>query len=328
MSCPGLKCWNGVHRLWQSSQPDPELVSEVHHNPWLLLELARTLSADSLLRASESCACWREAATDEDLWRELYHRDFQLSRHHSPSWRAAYREAATSHLEFCPTGREYDHLIKTLQIGDSGVGKTSFMTQFADDAFTEVYCSTIGIDFRVRTVMCLGHCLKLQMWDPGEGLTFTFGSRTSCYRGAQCIFIMYDITSRESFDKCEHWLQEVRRMATEHCVVGLVGCKCDLEQRRRVSFEEGEALAERWTAEAPEPRGPWSVVHFTETSSRKDIGVEKVMGRSMRSVVHTMKQLNEIAIGSPVEDISTLTDRSLGELEEEITKKAWSCAIC
>eukprot|EP00658_Telonema_sp_P-2_P029653 TRINITY_DN2251_c0_g2_i2.p1 TRINITY_DN2251_c0_g2~~TRINITY_DN2251_c0_g2_i2.p1 ORF type:complete len:299 (-),score=36.48 TRINITY_DN2251_c0_g2_i2:252-1148(-) len=277
------------HKTINAAQPDPELVREVYHNPWLLLELAKLLSADDLLRASESCACWREAAVDDDLWSELYRRDFQLSRHHSPSWRAAYWEAATSHFGPCPGGMEIDRVIKTVQIGSAGVGKTSFMTRFANGTFDEVYCCTIGVDFRIRRVTCLDQAIKLQMWDTAGQERFRFPLPHGYYRGTHCIFIMYDITDRESFDNCGRWLEEVRSKAAEQCAVGLVACKCDLEEQRQVSFEEGKALAEQWTAEAPEPRGPWSVVHFTETSSRHDIGVEKAMARSVRSVVRSVK---------------------------------------
>lgn len=78
------------------------------------------------------------------------------------------------------TKRDYDHLFKLVLIGDTGVGKSCLLLRFADDAFTESYISTIGVDFRFRTVKvdgawlstgresCVwraGKTVKLQIWD-------------------------------------------------------------------------------------------------------------------------------------------------------------------
>ncbi|KAM0906606.1 hypothetical protein ACQ4PT_016662 [Festuca glaucescens] len=68
--------------------------------------------------------------------------------------------AATSR----PRG-DYDHLIKLLLIGDSGVGKSCLLLRFSDDTFTTSFITTIGIDFKVRTVELDGRRVKLQIWD-------------------------------------------------------------------------------------------------------------------------------------------------------------------
>ena len=59
--------------------------------------------------------------------------------------------------------RDYDHLFKLVLIGDSGVGKSCLLLRFADDAFTESYVSTIGVDFRFRTVKIDAKVVKLQI---------------------------------------------------------------------------------------------------------------------------------------------------------------------
>ena len=58
-----------------------------------------------------------------------------------------------------------DHLFKLVLIGDSGVGKSCLLLRFADDAFTDSYISTIGVDFRFRTVKIDKKTVKLQIWD-------------------------------------------------------------------------------------------------------------------------------------------------------------------
>mmetsp|Transcript_35696 Transcript_35696/g.93041 ORF Transcript_35696/g.93041 Transcript_35696/m.93041 type:complete len:99 (+) Transcript_35696:134-430(+) len=59
----------------------------------------------------------------------------------------------------------YDYLIKLLLIGDSGVGKSCLLLRFSDDSFTTSFITTIGIDFKIRTIDLDGKRVKLQIWD-------------------------------------------------------------------------------------------------------------------------------------------------------------------
>jgi Ras-related protein Rab-18 len=84
-------------------------------------------------------------------------------------------------------GREqtYDHLLKLLLIGDSGVGKSSLLLRFIDDAFEEV-SPTIGVDYKQRIVTSDGKRLRLTLWDTaGQERFRTLTS--SYYRGAHGI---------------------------------------------------------------------------------------------------------------------------------------------
>ena len=58
---------------------------------------------------------------------------------------------------------EYDYLFKILLVGDSGVGKSSLLIRFADDVFCESYISTIGVDFKIKTVLLDDKVVKLQV---------------------------------------------------------------------------------------------------------------------------------------------------------------------
>merc|ERR1719242_3009091 len=130
--------------------------------------------------------------------------------------------------------RDYDYLFKLVLIGDSGVGKSCLLLRFADDAFTESYISTIGVDFRFRTVKIDKKTVKLQIWDTaGQERFRTITS--AYYRGADGIIMVYDVTNYESFDHVEEWLSEVDRYANEGTAKLLVGNKADLVEEKQVS---------------------------------------------------------------------------------------------
>ncbi len=101
-------------------------------------------------------------------------------------------------------------------IGDSGVGKSSLVLRFADNTFTDNYISTIGVDFRFRTVKVDDKVVKLQIWDTaGQERFRTITS--AYYRGADGIIMTYDITSKASFMHVNDWLSEVRRGSHMSC---------------------------------------------------------------------------------------------------------------
>jgi len=115
-------------------------------------------------------------------------------------------------------------------IGDSGVGKSSLLLRFASDQFEESYMTTVGLDFKIRTVEVDGKVVKLQMWDTaGQERFRTITS--SYYRGAQGIVVVFAVDDKKSFENVKTWVQEIDRYAGEGVVRLLVGNKCDLEQR-------------------------------------------------------------------------------------------------
>jgi len=157
--------------------------------------------------------------------------------------------------------RDYDYLFKLVLIGDTGVGKSCLLLRFADDAFTESYISTIGVDFRFRTVKIENKTFKLQIWDTaGQERFRTITS--AYYRGADGIIMVYDVTDRESFEHIQDWLNEVNRYATEGTCKLLIGNKSDKEDQRTVTKEEGETYAQELQ------------MPFLETSAKSASNVE------------------------------------------------------
>jgi Ras-related protein Rab-1A len=133
-------------------------------------------------------------------------------------------------------------LFKLLLIGDSGVGKSALLHRFADDIYTDSYISTIGVDFKIKTMSIGDKMVKLQIWDTaGQERFRTITS--SYYRGAQGIILVYDITDVESFHNVKQWLNEIDRYASENVDKLLVGNKTDLESARAVTKQMAEEFA-------------------------------------------------------------------------------------
>ncbi len=155
-----------------------------------------------------------------------------------------------------------DYLFKLLLIGDSGVGKSCLLLRFADDTYTESFISTIGVDFKIRTIELDEKTVKLQIWDTaGQERFRTITS--SYYRGAHGIIIVYDVTDMESFNSVKQWLHEIERYATEGVSKLLVGNKCDLVSKRVVSYEQAKEFADQLNIE------------FLETSAKNNQNVEE-----------------------------------------------------
>ncbi|KFD58301.1 hypothetical protein M513_01064 [Trichuris suis] len=158
--------------------------------------------------------------------------------------------------------KQYDLLFKLLLIGDSGVGKTCILYRFCDDAFNTTFISTIGIDFKIKTIELKGKKIKLQIWDTaGQERFHTI--TTSYYRGAMGIILVYDITNPKSFDNIAKWLRNINDHANEDVERMLLGNKCDMEEKRMVSKERGEQIA-------LEHR-----IRFLETSAKDKTNIDK-----------------------------------------------------
>ena len=136
--------------------------------------------------------------------------------------------------------------LKLLLIGDSAVGKTSLLLRYMNDSFSTTFVTTIGIDFKVKTMSLDAQPVRLQIWDTAGQERFRTIT-TSYFRGAQGILLCFDLTNRATFESCGSWVRQV----AEHCssagsgsdvALVLVGTKADAD-RLQVSEVEAQALA-------------------------------------------------------------------------------------
>ncbi|KAF2396133.1 NCA2-domain-containing protein [Trichodelitschia bisporula] len=131
-----------------------------------------------------------------------------------------------------------------------------------EDSFTPSFITTIGIDFKIRTIELDGKRVKLQIWDTAGQERFRTIT-TAYYRGAMGILLVYDVTDERSFNNIRTWFSNVEQHATEGVNKILIGNKCDWEEKRAVSTEQGQALADELG------------IPFLEVSAKSNINVDK-----------------------------------------------------
>ncbi|CAF2047301.1 unnamed protein product [Brassica napus] len=159
---------------------------------------------------------------------------------------------------------DYDYLIKLLLIGDSGVGKSCLLLRFSDGSFTTSFITTIGIDFKIRTIELDGKRIKLQIWDTAGQERFRTIT-TAYYRGAMGILLVYDVTDESSFNNIRNWIRNIEQHASDNVNKILVGNKADMdESKRAVPKAKGQALADEYG------------IKFFETSAKTNLNVEEV----------------------------------------------------
>jgi len=172
--------------------------------------------------------------------------------------------------------RDYDHLFKLLIIGDSGVGKSSILLRFADDMFSGSYITTIGVDFKIRTITVNDEKVKLQIWDTAGQERFRTITSTY-YRGTHGVIVVYDVTNAESFVNVKRWLHEI----DQNCEVVnkvLVGNKNDCTSENKVvETEDARRFAEQMG------------VQIYETSAKDNINIEDVFSHITKLVLQTKK---------------------------------------
>jgi small GTP-binding protein len=170
-----------------------------------------------------------------------------------------------------------DFLLKIVLIGDSGVGKTNLLARFTRNQFNIDSKSTIGVEFATKTLEIEGKTVKAQIWDTAGQERYR-AITSAYYRGAIGALLLYDVSASLTFQSLSRWLQELRDNADNNIVVMLVGNKCDLQEQRAVSSEEGISFAKS------------EGLLFIETSAMESTNVQEAFTRLIAEIVHRLSK--------------------------------------
>ena len=180
--------------------------------------------------------------------------------------------------------------LRLLTLGDSSVGKSSFIVKYIDDKFSYSYIATLGLDFKQKKIQLKsGENVRLRIFDTAGQERFKSIS-INFIKKANGILLLYDITNKYSFQSVNNWMESIKEAAGEKISVVLIGNKCDLEKEREVSKEEGEEKAKQYN------------LPFFETSFKEGININQVFEKL-------------------AEEILSKTSSNIGNKGEKITKE-------
>lgn len=186
------------------------------------------------------------------------------------------------------TSTDYDYLIKFLALGDSGVGKTSFLFQYTDNTFNTKFISTVGIDFREKRVVhrtpsidgTIGRTqrIHLQLWDTAGQERFR-SLTTAFFRDAMGFLLLFDLTNEQSFVNTRNWLTQLQTHAyCDNPDIVLIGNKVDLEDKRTVTEAQILEFAENHN------------LKYFDASAATGQGVNKAVECLLEKVMISMEQ--------------------------------------
>uniref|UniRef100_A0A3B4WP82 small monomeric GTPase n=1 Tax=Seriola lalandi dorsalis TaxID=1841481 RepID=A0A3B4WP82_SERLL len=187
---------------------------------------------------------------------------------------------------------DYDYLIKLLALGDSGVGKTTFLYRYTDNKFNRKFTTTVGIDFREKRVVRTGSDgtternfkVHLQLWDTAGQERFR-SLTTAFFRDAMGFLLMFDLTNQQSFLNVRNWMSQLQ--ANAYCDspdIVLVGTKADLRDARDVHARQARDLADRYG------------IPYFETSAVTGVEVDQAVSTLLGLV---MKRMEHSTYGGP-----------------------------
>ena len=158
-----------------------------------------------------------------------------------------------------------DLTYKIIVIGDSGVGKSCLTIQAIQNKYDDLYRATVGFEFMSFNIRINKIMIKLQIWDTC-GQEVYKSLITGLYRNISLAIILYSVTNKNSFQHIETWMKELKNNSDKNIKIILVGNKSDLDKERKITYEEGENL-----------KNKYKLNYFIETSAKTGNNAKNVL---------------------------------------------------
>ncbi len=172
---------------------------------------------------------------------------------------------------------EFDLIFKIVLIGDSGVGKTNLLARYLKKEYKEETKATVGVEFGEKKYELSGLKIKAQIWDTAGQERYK-AITSMYYKGAKGALIVFDLSSKNTFQNVEKWYNEIKKTADPNINLILIGNKSDLKDKRQISTEEGENKAKEMN------------VAYLETSALNCDNVDKAFDALIEAISNKMKK--------------------------------------
>ena len=203
--------------------------------------------------------------------------------------------------------KNYDIFLTIALIGNSGVGKSNILSRLLKNEFIENSNITISVDFCVKSLKVENKIVKTQIWDTA-GVEKYRNIIEHYYNGASGAFVVYDITNKDSFDKIDEFIQNFIKKNIKNAHIIIIGNKCDLEDKRQITKEQGELKAKKYGAD------------FMETSAFSGENIDKAFEKLIKEIYKKMYGKKE-EVKVKVKEIKNEENKSEGESKSKENKK-------
>jgi small GTP-binding protein len=194
--------------------------------------------------------------------------------------------------------RRVDLSVKSVIIGDSGVGKTCFLTRFIQSTFNTASQPTLGVEFMSKILDTPKRRIELQLWDTAGQELFRSVTR-GYYRNAAVAYVLFDLANQRSFSSLDRWIADLKDIAEKDLILVIIGTKSDLVESREVTRPDAESFAAANHAA------------YFETSACSGENVSEAI-RSVLPILDDRAEKGRYASPSPSESLITSPEPSSG----------------
>ena len=189
-----------------------------------------------------------------------------------------------------------DYTFRIIFFGDYNVGKTSLFLRYLGEPFDSSFRPLIFKEFENKLIEINNKLIKIQLWDLADTCSNIKESKFY-YKLAKGVIVVYDITSRDSFNNSRDWLQKIKKNIKDNIKILLVGNKNDLDFRRCVLYEEGQELADEFGA------------IFFETSAKTNYNVNEIFNLLIMDIIEELEKDEKTSIKLKNDDINNKNDK-------------------
>jgi len=192
----------------------------------------------------------------------------------------------------------YDFSFKIVLVGDSGVGKSNILSRYINGKFSENTKSSTALDLGLKTAAIKNKLVNAQIFDTAGYVNCIYGGLTTAiYRRAVGAMLVYDITSKKTYDNIKLWLSQCQQNSDKDIVIMLVGNKLDMKHVREISAETAEQFCKV------------NRFLYVETSAKENENIEFAFEKLITNIYEKrltkqedekLCELREVDIGKPI----------------------------